>query len=78
MPLYHESGVSVESWVEMTERVPMHYECDTESDQATLFFGQHNNYVLVLNHDNLAQVISLGTKAICELEAFHDRGGIEE
>jgi hypothetical protein len=69
MPLYHDSGVSVESWVEMTKQVPMHYETDADNDQATLFFGQHNNYVLVLNRANLAQVISLGAKAISELNA---------
>lgn len=69
MPLYHDSGVSVESWVEMTSRVPMHYETDSGNDNATLFFGQQNNYVLVLNRANLAQVISLGAQAIAELES---------
>lgn len=68
MALYKQSGVSVESWVEMTARVPMHYETDPANNQATLYFGQDNDYVLVLNRDNLAQVISLGTKAITDLE----------
>lgn len=69
MPLYHDTGVSVESWVEMTSRVPMRYEIDKLNDQATLFFGQYNDYVLVLNRTNLAQVISLGAKAVSELES---------
>lgn len=69
MPLFHDSGVSVDTWVEMTAQVPMHYETDSGSGHATLFFGQHNDYVLVLNRENLAQIISLGTKAIADLEA---------
>lgn len=68
MALYKQSGVSVESWVTLTSRVPMHYETDLANDQATLYFGQDNDYVLVLNRDNLAQMISLGTKAIADLE----------
>jgi hypothetical protein len=70
MPLFHQSGVSVDTWVEMTSQVPMHYE--TGSEQATLFFGQHNDYVLVLNRENLAQLLSLGAKAIADLEAAGD------
>ncbi|MFC4856589.1 hypothetical protein [Actinophytocola glycyrrhizae] len=68
MALYKQSGVSVESWVEMTARGPMHYETDRLNDKATLFFGQDDDYVLVLNRQNLAQVISLGAKAIADLE----------
>lgn len=68
MPLFHDSGVSVDTWVEMTAQVPMHYETDPGSGHATLFFGQHNDYVLVLNRENLAQVVSLGAQAITELE----------
>jgi hypothetical protein len=70
MALYKQSGVSIESWVEMTDRVPMHYETDAENNNATLYFGQDNDYVLVLNRENLAQVISLGTSAIAELETI--------
>lgn len=47
----------------------MHYETDSGSEHAILFFGQHNDYVLVLNRENLAQLISLGAKAIADLEA---------
>jgi hypothetical protein len=61
--------VSVDTWVEMTSQVPMRYETDSGSEHATLIFGQHNDYVLVLNRENLAQIISLGTKAIADLEA---------
>lgn len=66
--LYKQSGVSVESWVEMTRRVPMHYETDPANNQATLYFGQDNDYVLTLHRDNLAQMLSLGTQAIADLE----------
>ncbi len=68
MALYKQSGVSVESWVEMTQRVPMHYETDPANNRATLYFGQDNDYVLTLHRDNLAQMLNLGTQAIADLE----------
>jgi hypothetical protein len=72
--LHKESGVSVESWVEMTAWVPMRYEIDPSSDRTTLYFGQDDDYVLVLNRRNLAQVISLGAKAIADLAATDPAG----
>lgn len=74
MALYKDSGVSVESWVEMAKEVPMHYEIDPSSDRTTLYFGQDDDYVLVLNRRNLAQMISLGSQAIAELEATGPAG----
>lgn len=68
LSLFQDCGVSVDTWVEMTAQVPMRYETDAHNDHATLFFGQHNDYVLMLNRDNLARIISLGTQAIAELE----------
>src|SRR5690349_9851081 len=50
--LYKQSGVSVESWVEMSAQVPMRYETDPDSDRTTLYFGQDDDYVLVLNVKN--------------------------
>lgn len=67
MALYRQSGVSVESWVEMTSEVSVRYEADATSDIATLYFGHHNDYVLTLSRENLAQVISLGNRAMAEL-----------
>jgi hypothetical protein len=67
--LYKQTGVSVESWVTLAPEVPMHYETDPENDQATLYFGQDDDYVLVLPRKNLAQVVALGTQAMAELEA---------
>lgn len=72
MTLYQRTGVSVESWVDMTADVPMRYEADPHNGSATLFFGQKDDYVLVLNRDNLAQVIALGGMAIAELGAETD------
>lgn len=66
--LYKQSGVSVESWVEMNAQVPMHYETDAENDRTTLYFGQDDDYVLVLNGKNLKQMVALATQAIAELD----------
>jgi hypothetical protein len=52
----------------------MRYEIDPSSDRTTLYFGQDDDYVLVLNRRNLAQVISLGTKAIADLAATDPAG----
>lgn len=64
--LYKQSGVSVESWVEMSAQVPMRYE--TDSDRTTLYFGQDDDYVLVLNVKNLRQMVALATQALAELD----------
>ena len=69
MTLYQHSGVSVESWIEMTSTVPMEYETDPENNSATLLFGQGRDYVMVLHRDNLAQMVSLASKAIASLDA---------
>ena len=68
MALYKQSGVSVESWVEMSAQVPMRYETDSENDRTTLYFGQDDDYVLVLNSKNLKQMVALATQAIADLE----------
>ena len=68
MALYKQSGVSVESWVEMSAEVPMHYETDPENDRTTLYFGQDDDYVLVLNRKNLKQMVTLATQALAELD----------
>jgi len=69
MALYRQTGVSVESWVEMDSTVNMRYEVTPENDSATLFFGHRNAYVLTLNRENLDQVIDLATRASAELKA---------
>ena len=66
--LYKQSGVSVESWVEMSAQVPMRYETDPDSDRTTLYFGQDDDYVLVLNVKNLRQMVALATQALAELD----------
>jgi hypothetical protein len=67
--LYRQSGISVESWIEMTKTVPMRYEINEIDKRATLYFGQHANYVLSLGRDNLEQMISLAGQAMAELDA---------
>lgn len=69
MALYRQTGVSVESWVEMDTNVNMRYEVNVDSDSATLFFGYRNAYVLTLSRDNLDQVIDLATRASAELKS---------
>jgi hypothetical protein len=67
--LYKQSGVSVESWVEMATWVPMRYETDPATNRATLYFGQDDDYVLTLHRDNLAQLLTLASQAITDLES---------
>ncbi|MGH7868931.1 MAG: hypothetical protein ACREP9_15170 [Candidatus Dormibacteraceae bacterium] len=72
MPLYHESKICVESWMEMAREVPVRHEVDRLNEQATLYFGAHEDYVLTLGRKNLHQFVDLATKAITELEAETD------
>ncbi|ONI87555.1 hypothetical protein ALI144C_09235 [Actinosynnema sp. ALI-1.44] len=67
MPLYHHSGVCVESWVELSTTAPMRYEVDTTNDAATLFFGDRNEYVMRLSRKNLGQMLELGSRAAADL-----------
>jgi len=69
MALYTQPGVSVETWVEMTHTVPMHFEACALNDNATLHFGQSSEYVLTLGRDNLRQLLDLATQAIAELDS---------
>ena len=68
MALNHLSGISVESWVELDEHVPVSYEVDRLNNDVTLFFGASNEYVLKLNRKNLSQVLELGQRAAAELD----------
>ncbi|TCO52422.1 hypothetical protein [Actinocrispum wychmicini] len=65
----NSSGVSVESWVELGQDVTMRQETDLLNQQAMLYFGNADEYVLILGRENLRQVISLATKALSELDA---------
>lgn len=53
----------------MENHVPMRYEVDRYNDLVTLFCGENSEYVLSIGRENLASLISLGTKAIRELAA---------
>jgi hypothetical protein len=78
MPLYHHSDVSVESWVEMAKDVSTRYEVDHTNDQATLFFGERDDYVLCLGRDTLGQVAKLAEKAHEELRDAALMEGVED
>ena len=69
MGLYTRSGVSVETWVEMEDTVPMRYEACALNTNATLHFGHGSEYALTLGRDNLRQLVDLATEAIAELDA---------
>lgn len=69
MALFRDSGISVESFVEMCDDVPMRYEVDSCNDQVVLRCGRHSEYILVIGRENLANLIALGTKAIKELDS---------
>lgn len=69
MGLNWVSDVSIESWVEMRERVPTRCEVDHLNDRATLFFGQREDFVLHLCRDSLRRVADLAAQAHTQLEA---------
>ncbi|MGI8306154.1 hypothetical protein [Saccharopolyspora hattusasensis] len=69
MALFHYSGISVESYVEMAEKVTMRYEIDRCNDVVTLHCGHRSEYILTIGRENLATLIALGAKAIEELDA---------
>jgi hypothetical protein len=68
MALNHLSGISVESWVELDAQVPVSYEVDRLNNDATLFFGANNDFVLKLNRKNLGQLLELGQRAAADLD----------
>ncbi len=68
MAFYRKSGVSVESWVEMRDNVPMSYEVSVLNDNATLYFGQNHDYVLSLDRSALTQVAALAQQAVADLD----------
>lgn len=67
MPLYCDTGVSVENWVEMKPKVTMEYEVDRLNNLVTLDFG--GTFVLNISQENLAQMVELSTKALDDLNA---------
>lgn len=69
MSLYSLPGVYQSTWIEMTSDVTMRYEVDHRNDQATLFFGTHDEYVLNIGQDNLDQLLDLGAAAKRDLGA---------
>jgi len=64
----NSSGVSIESWVQLAPGVAMRHETDVLNQQAMLIFGGGDEYVLILDRDNLAQVVDLASKALAELD----------
>jgi hypothetical protein len=75
MELFSDPRISVESWVEMRGRdIPMRYETDSLNDHATLYFGPHDEYVMVVNRDNLRDMANLGLAAAEELDRKRAKG----
>lgn len=69
MALNSSGGVSIESWVELAQDVPVRYATDLLNRQAMLYFGAQDEYVLILGRENLRQVIELATRALSDLDA---------
>jgi hypothetical protein len=69
MALNWSSGISIESWVEMDERTTARCDVDARNDCATLYFGEHEDFVLHLGRDNLRCVADLAAQAHAELVA---------
>jgi hypothetical protein len=73
MPSFRDADISIGTWVEMTHDVPMRYEVSDLDDNAALYFGQHDDYVLVICRENLARLLTLAGNAILELNKHHPR-----
>jgi hypothetical protein len=69
MALHHETGISVESWVQLTRGVRTRYEVDRRNGLATLFFGERGEYVLHICRENLDQFADLAGQAMRDLDA---------
>lgn len=64
----NSSGVSIESWVQLSQGVPMRYEIDRLNQQAMLCFGAQDEYVLILDKENLRQMLTLAGQAMSDLD----------
>ncbi|WP_169735466.1 hypothetical protein [Actinokineospora inagensis] len=60
--------MSVETWVDLAHDVPMRMDA-SGVDQATLHFGQGDEYSMTMNRANLTQLVDLATQAIAALDA---------
>jgi hypothetical protein len=67
MPAYRDADISVGTWIELTNTVPMRYEVSHSDATAALYFGPHDNHVLVVGRENLARMLSVATDALAEL-----------
>jgi hypothetical protein len=70
--LYSLPEVHHSSWIEMRHDIAMRYEVDHASRSATLFFGHRDDYVITMNDDNLAQLLTLGAAARQDLSTPPD------
>ncbi|MGJ7907566.1 hypothetical protein ACOQFL_13940 [Actinopolyspora sp. H202] len=68
MSLYRQTGVSVESYVEMRRGVSVRCEVDRLNEQASLAFGSSETFVLSLDRRALEQLVSLGGRALAEFD----------
>jgi hypothetical protein len=68
MSLCWQTGVSVESWVDMTTDVVTRCEVDHLNDSAILYFGEAGSFVLHLSRENLRHIAVLATRAHEELQ----------
>ncbi|TCP51983.1 hypothetical protein EV191_106147 [Tamaricihabitans halophyticus] len=69
MSLYRQSGLSIESWVEMASYPVTRYEVDVLNDRATLFFGKAEEFVLNLDREGLSRIATLADAAHLRLVA---------
>ena len=68
MALYTMSGVSVESWVEIDPTTTVGVEVDEPNDAASLYFGDHKDFVLNLAGKALREVAALSSQAATQLD----------
>jgi len=63
----HSAKFENEKDTENIRRIVLRYEIE-HRDQATLYFGHHNDYVLILSRANLERVATLAGQAITALD----------
>ncbi|WP_158887782.1 hypothetical protein [Amycolatopsis anabasis] len=67
MSLYAQTGVSVETWVELGGEVAKRFEVDRENNCVTLYFGEPGDFILHVDRENLEAIVELGLGALLAL-----------
>jgi len=67
MPAYRDADISVGTWIELINSVPMRYEASSSDDTVALYFGHKDDHVLVLDRETLTRLLTIAGDALTEL-----------